>query len=142
LDAILDEVGAQTGASTDKIYLFGCSGGAQFTHRYTMAHPQRVARAVVASAGWFTFPDSGIAYPYGIGQRGSPSRGLRFDPEEFLRVPIAVFVGDRDSTSASMRHNEMVDAKQGMTRFDRARTWVEAMRAAAIGAPPRTAGFL
>lgn len=130
LEAILQEVGASTGASTAKVYLFGFSGGAQFTHRYTMAHPERVARAVVASAGWYTFPDSTLDYPHGI-KPGADLPGVRFDPEAFLRIPIAVFVGDRDSTSASMRHDEVVDTQQGTTRFDRARNWVDAMRAAA-----------
>jgi pimeloyl-ACP methyl ester carboxylesterase len=130
LDAIVDEVGSLTGASTTKIYIFGFSGGAQFTHRYTMAHPQQVARAVVGSAGWYTFPDSTVPYPHGLGPHPDLP-GVHFDPEQFLRVPIAVFVGDRDSTSASMRHDETVDTQQGVTRFDRARNWAEAMRAAA-----------
>src|SRR5262245_27992916 len=55
LDSIIVEVASLTGASTQKIYLFGFSGGAQFAHRYTMAHPRQVARAAVAAAGWYTY---------------------------------------------------------------------------------------
>lgn len=130
LDSIVAEVARLTGADAEKIYLFGFSGGAQFAHRYAMAHPHRVARAVVAAAGWYTFPDPRTPYPYGIGpSQELPS--LRFDPAEFLRVPIAVLVGAQDSTNESLRRNEEVDRQQGVTRFERARNWVAAMRAAA-----------
>ena len=130
LDAILEEVAWLTGASAAQIYLFGYSGGAQFAHRYAMAHPHRVARAVVAAAGWYTFPDARTRFPYGI----RPSRDLpdlRFDPEEFLRVPIAVLVGEKDTTSEGLRHTQRVDRQQGLTRLERARNWVVAMQDAA-----------
>src|SRR5262249_10288121 len=58
LHSILEEVAWLTGASTARFYLFGFSGGAQFAHRYLMAHPHRVAGAVIASAGWYTYPDA------------------------------------------------------------------------------------
>jgi len=131
LDAILEEVADLTGANVSKIYLFGFSGGAQFAHRYTMAHPERVARAVVAAAGWYTFPDERTPYPYGTGPSDELA-SLHFDPEQFLRVPITVFVGEEDiQQSESLRRNPEVDRQQGVTRIERARNWVAAMRAAA-----------
>ena len=130
LDSIVAEVAALTGAAAKKIYLFGFSGGAQFAHRYLMAHPQQVARAVVASAGWYTFPDARTGFPYGIGP--SPDLpGVRFDAAEFLRVPITVVVGEQDTTGKSLRRNAHVDRQQGITRIERARNWVAAMRTAA-----------
>jgi len=130
LNSILEETAWMTGAATDRIHLFGFSGGAQFAHRYTMAHPHRVARAVVAAAGWYTFPDTRKRFPYGI----RTSRDLphvRFDPLEFLRVPITVIVGDRDTTSVDLRCTGRVNRQQGENRVERARNWVGAMRAAA-----------
>jgi pimeloyl-ACP methyl ester carboxylesterase len=130
LDAIVEEVGWLTGASTMQFHLFGYSGGAQFAHRYTMAYPHRVARAVVASAGWYTFPDVRRRFPHGI----APSRKLpnvRFDAEAFLRVPIAVIVGDEDTTSQGVRRSAKLDRQQGETRVERAHNWVAAMKAAA-----------
>jgi pimeloyl-ACP methyl ester carboxylesterase len=131
LDAILEEVETLTGADAGKFYLFGFSGGAQFAHRYTMAHPDRVARAAVAAAGWYTFPESATPYPYGLGP--SPAfPGVAFEPEAFLRVPIAVFVGGEDTASGeNLRRNPDVDRQQGVTRLERAQTWVAAMRRAA-----------
>ncbi len=130
LDAILADVEASTGADVEKLYLFGFSGGAQFVHRYTLAHPDRVARAVVGAAGWYTFPDSVTPYPYGLGP-STELPGLRFQPDEFLRVPIAVFVGVEDTAGESLRRNPDVDRQQGATRRERALNWVAAMRRAA-----------
>ena len=66
LNQMISEVAAATGAQADRFHLFGFSGGAQFAHRYTMAHPHRVARAVFASAGWYTMPDPTKRFPRGI----------------------------------------------------------------------------
>lgn len=131
LDAIVDEVAASTGADGSQFRLFGFSGGAQFAHRYTLAHPERIISAAIGAAGWYTFPDNRTPYPYGLG--ASPERSkLRFDPDRFLRVPIAVFVGDADTTGGeSFRRDPSLDAQQGMTRRERARRWVKAMNQAA-----------
>jgi pimeloyl-ACP methyl ester carboxylesterase len=131
LDAILEEVEALTGASAGKFYLFGFSGGAQFAHRYAMAHPERVAGVAVGAAGWYTFPDSETPYPYGLGP-SEELAGVRFDPREFLRVPITVFVGEADVGSQSLRRNPQVDRQQGVTRLERAQNWTSAMRRAAL----------
>ena len=130
LESILEEIELMTGAVATPLHLFGFSGGAQFVHRYTMAHPHRVARAVIASAGWYTFPDARKRYPYGIrASRDLPD--VRFDPEEFLQVPMTVIVGDRDITDEDLRRTKRVNRQQGGTRLDRARNWVDAMHGAA-----------
>ena len=130
LHGILEEAERLTGADTTRIRLFGFSGGAQFAHRYAMAHPHRVVGAVIAAAGWYTFPDPRTRYPYGI-RRCRELPDLRFDPEEFLRVPITVIVGDRDVTGEDLRRTRRVNRQQGETRLERARNWVDAMQTAA-----------
>jgi pimeloyl-ACP methyl ester carboxylesterase len=137
LHRCLAEVGSLTGANVSEIYLFGYSAGAQFGHRYVMAHPNRVARAVVASAGWYTFPDQEQRFPYGI----RPTRrlpGIGFAPEEFLKVPMEVLIGGADLDSFNLRSTARVSAQQGTNRVERARRWVDAMRdaAKACGLPP------
>lgn len=129
LHSILEEVAWLTGAATARFHLFGFSGGAQFAHRYAMAYPHRVAGAVVAAAGWYTFPDARKRFPYGIrASRDLP--GVRFDPEEFLRVPITAIVGERDTSTEDLRRTKRVRG-QGQDRVERAKSWVEAMRTAA-----------
>lgn len=137
LDRCLAEIVSLTGADATEFYLFGYSGGAQFAHRYVMAHPHRVARAVVGAPGWYTFPDHRQRYPYGI----RPNRrlaDLNFNPERFLRVPIDVLIGREDTGSSNLRRTRRLDAQQGANRLERARNWVAAMREAAgmYGLPP------
>jgi poly(3-hydroxybutyrate) depolymerase len=130
LDAIAEEVGCLTPASTSQFYLFGYSGGAQFAHRYSMAYPHRVIAAVIAASGWYTFPTLRKRFPYGI--LPIPDLpGVRFDPEEFLTVPFLVLVGDQDTTAEGLRRRRKVNRQQGRTRIERASRWVAAMKKAA-----------
>jgi len=130
LDAVVEEVAMRTGCKASSFHLFGFSGGAQFAHRYTLAHPHRVIRLVVVGSGWYTFPNPRARFPYGI-RRSPELTGVRFDPEEFLRVPITVLVGERDTETSSLRNTPRVNRQQGATRFERAHRWVDAMREAA-----------
>src|SRR5687767_12556083 len=138
LHQCLSEVGTLTGANVGEIYLFGYSAGAQFAHRYMMAHPHRVARAVLAAAGWYTFPDPEQRFPYGI-RRPKRLPGIRFAPEEFLKVPVEVLIGGADLDALNLRSTARVTAQQGTNRVERARRWVDAMREAAkaCGLRPR-----
>ncbi len=138
LNDCLDEVASLTGADTTQINLLGYSGGAQFAHRYLMAHPHKVSRAVVAAAGWHTFPDTRIKFPYGIHSSRKLPRMI-FNPEQFLCVPVTVLVGANDVTLTGLRSNPELDEQQGKTRVQRARKWVATMRAAAeaYGFEPR-----
>lgn len=131
LNAMLTEVAAMTGARTGRFYLFGYSGGGQFAHRYAMAHPQRVIAVAMGAPGWYTFPDEQARYPRGLhlpAQHELPQP----DMSEFLRVPMAVFVGEHDDQrDDALRQSTRVDRQQGRTRIERGQRWVAAMRAAA-----------
>ena len=95
LDRVVAEIERLTGAIGGRVFLFGYSGGGQFVHRYALAHPERVVAAVAVASGWYTFPDPGRRYPFGI-RAAKRLPGVRFDPASFLRVPILVAVGDAD----------------------------------------------
>jgi pimeloyl-ACP methyl ester carboxylesterase len=130
LNMIVAEAAAITGAPADRFHLFGFSGGAQFAHRYLMANPHRVAAAVIASAGWYTFPDATRRFPYGI-RLSKTLPNVRFDAEEFLSVPVTVIVGEHDDSQAGFRRTARLDREQGVTRVERARSWVKAMQMSA-----------
>ncbi len=130
LNECIVEIGLLTGAEVSKIFLFGFSGGAQFAHRYLMVHPHRVARAVVVGAGWYTFPDAKLKFPYGI-RSTKRLPGVIFNPEEFLTIPVSVLAGEHDTSMTALRRNIRVDEQQGKNRVQRARNWVVAMREAA-----------
>ena len=136
LDRCLQEVGLMTGANPTRLKLVGHAGGAQFVHRYVMAHPHRVEAAVVVAADWYTFPDTSRRFPYGI----RPTRrlpGVLFNPEAYLRVPVTVLVGSNDTQTDGLRTSPRIEAQQGPTRVERAGRWVGAMQsqAAAHGMP-------
>ncbi len=140
LERMIDEVGRHTGARTDAFYLFGHSGGAQFAHRFAMAHPERVAAVAASSAGWYTLPDPDFPYPDGLRQTDALP-GVRFDPRAFLRVPVLVSVGELDLRRGdSLRHEARLDERQGRNRLERAARWSESMNraAAALELPPPT----
>lgn len=131
LDAILSEVTDVFGVPTDRIYMFGYSGGGQFVHRYAMANPDRVVAAAMGSPGWFTFPDIRSPFPYGVAPAGPDGPG-GFDIDRFLKVPMGVWVGSNDhQRDEALRASSEIDEQQGTSRIERGRRWVDAMRAAA-----------
>ena len=131
LDRIVAEVGRLTGAQTGKLFLFGYSGGAQFVHRYTLAHPERVAKVVLGASGWYTFPDPSVKYPKGIAQTKRLS-DVTFDPASFLAIPTCVLVGERDvRQDVALNKSPKIAQQQGSTRLERGEHWIAAMTRAA-----------
>lgn len=131
LDSIVAEVSLLTGADAGLLYLLGFSGGAQFAHRYMMAYPAKVAKLVAAAAGWYTFPDSNMHYPSGV-KPVAVLGDVAMQPEQFLKIPAFVFVGERDTERGkSLNQDPEVDERQGTTRVERGRRWIAAMQSAA-----------
>jgi dienelactone hydrolase len=123
--ALLDDLAAEHGLAIDRFALFGFSGGAQMAHRFAMFHPGRVKRLCVVSAGWYCMPHTDIAYPLGIGD----GKGGAIVGPEFLDIPTAVIVGNRDiRIDASVRQDEIINLRQGRNRLRRARCYTRALR--------------
>ncbi len=135
LDAMLSELRHDLGLRFERVLLLGYSAGAQFVHRYAMAHPGGLTGAIVGAPGWFTFPSRDQDYPYGLRlERELP--GVEFRAEAFLRVPILVVVGaeDDDERSDHLYRSSAVDRQQGKSRLERAERWVAAMHETAAEA--------
>jgi len=126
----LREVSLLAGMDATRFRLFGHSSGAQFSHRYLMAHPHRVESAVIAGARWYTFPDTTRKFPFGI-RSTKRLPDIAFNPEQYLRVRITVLEGALDTEVEVFRHSEQISAQQGKHRLERARRWVAAMKAQA-----------
>jgi len=127
LDAVLRDVAEKSYCDTSRIFLFGYSGGGQFAHRYAMVHPDRVVAAALGAPGWYTFPDDTNAFPHGtrVGPGKSP-QGIR--AVDFLRVPVAVYVGDKDcARDSALNTSPRIDHQQGKTRIERGERWIHAM---------------
>lgn len=113
--------------------LYGHSAGAQFVHRFLYYKPDaRVTRAVLANAGWYTMPDFGIDFPYGLQQSGVRADVL---PTFFSR-DVIVLLGEADTKIAEDNLRRTPEAMlQGAHRLQRGRTFfrVAEAKAAELG---------
>lgn len=135
--ALLEHLAVAYPAFAGRLDLFGHSGGAQLAHRFAMLYPHKVGRLNLVAAGWYCLPDTGMAYPYGLGADAAPesltwtrrhTQGLSM----YLRLPVRVFVGTADcERDEALRTNASLDLEQGKTRIARAETYVARFRAAA-----------
>lgn len=142
--ALLDKVAADWPDLAGPVDVFGHSGGAQLAHRLAMLYPHRVAALHLVAAGWYCLPDNTMPYPYGLapGKDAAAAKWARRKDaalSDFLRIPVNVYVGTRDTTrDDALRQNPALDAGQGPHRRARAWTYVTALRAAAGAAGLRS----
>jgi dienelactone hydrolase len=130
LEPLFDELRKRYGLNTQKYSLYGHSAGGQYVHRFLLHNPAaRVCRYVPANAGWYTLPDFGQAFPYGL----DGSRVTREQLKAALQLPVTILLGDRDIDSGdpNLRHTPEADA-QGLTRLARGFSFFESARLAAI----------
>lgn len=114
--------------------IFGFSGGAQLAHRFAMLYPELVGDLHLGAAGWYTFPEAQRAYPYGIGDSTDPrqpwGRRMRSGLSAYLQRSITVYVGERDiARDDNLRSTPDLDRQQGSHRLERARNYVNTLRA-------------
>ncbi len=117
IEPLFDFVRADTGNRTTHYLLYGHSAGAQFVHRFLFLVPDnRVARAVVANAGWYTAPETNIIFPYGLRNSLVTATALR----AALGSRITVLLGENDTDPADpdLRHTAGAD-RQGPHRLAR-----------------------
>jgi len=128
----LDDIASMFGIDTERVALFGFSGGAQFAHRFALMHGARVSALGLASAGWYTWPDPEQAYPFGMADAmGLPGAGP--DIDRLLQIPTCVFVGERDTQrDRALNTATRIDTLQGRNRVERAHNWSSAMRGLAL----------
>ncbi len=117
--ATLADLREQLGFSSG-FHLFGFSGGAQFAHRFVYGHGEPVHSVCLASAGWYTPPDSGRRFPYGT-DKTARLEDIRFDALRLARTSTLVVVGAKDTErDEALRTTARVDNVQGRDRRQRA----------------------
>ena len=83
LGLLFDYFKARFKLSTSTFRLYGHSGGSQFVHRYLLlSNETRIDKAAMANAGFYTFVDDKIPYPFGIKNMNISSERI----EWFLRL--------------------------------------------------------
>ncbi len=136
VDGLFDAVRARTGTTRQRYFLYGHSAGAQFVHRFVYFMPEaRIEAAIAANAGWYTMPDLGQLWPYGLDGTGMTEKGL----ERALAQPLHILLGvnDRDRRDPNLRRTREAMA-QGPHRFARGQTFMDA---ASLAAPPGGFGW-
>ena len=106
-----------------KYNIYGHSAGSQFVHRYLLFNStSEVDRAIAANAGWYTFPNENIDYPYGIGNSVDK---IGIDVEAYYAKRLTILLGDADTLrTENLRTTAKADA-QGLTRLERGNTFFE-----------------
>jgi len=108
--------------------LWGHSAGAQFVHRFPLLRPEApVRRLLAANAGWYTLPDLGVAFPYGLRHPA-----LAFSPEDvrrWLAAPLVLMRGAEDRGRDEHLRTTLEAERQGRTRHARAAHVLERARA-------------
>jgi poly(3-hydroxybutyrate) depolymerase len=99
--------------------LWGHSAGAQFVHRFLLFRPKAPVRvAFAAGCGWFTLPDVGVRFPYGLRHPllGFGERELR----AYLDQPLVIMRAERDTERDEHLRTTRRAERQGRNRFERA----------------------
>ncbi len=129
IETLFDAVRSANGLSALTYDIYGHSAGGQFVHRLALLLPgARYRVAVAANAGWYTMPDEGVAYPYGLAGSGVPPGQL----SRALGRKLIVLLGDQDIDPhhPQLRRTPAAMA-QGEHRFARGHAFFERARRAA-----------
>ncbi len=123
LGLLFDFFKAKLKLSTSNYRLYGHSGGSQFVHRYLLlSNDIRIEKAAMANAGFYTFLDDEITYPFGTKKMKISDERIKW----FYRLKGGVFLGSADNDSNHESLPRMRKArKQGKNRLERGKNFFE-----------------
>jgi hypothetical protein len=124
IEPLFDLVVARLGSSQTRYSIYGHSAGSQFVHRFLFFKPEaRVKRYLAANAGWYTFADPDIAFPFGLGDTGVSEETLK----AALAKDVVILLGNKDTDPDGRSLNKSDGAmKQGRHRFARGKAFFAA----------------
>ena len=124
IDQLFDFIKSEIEGNQTTYNAWGHSAGAQFLHRFVFYLPNsKLNIAVCSNAGWYTVPESGVVFPYGLLESQLSNSNLisAFSKKLYVHLGDA----DTDPNSSSLRHNDIVDEQQGLNRLVRGRYFFE-----------------
>jgi poly(3-hydroxybutyrate) depolymerase len=65
VNKLVEHYRERTASNSEQFYLYGHSAGDQFINRYTVSHPGRIIKAVISSAGRYSYPTKKYNWPHG-----------------------------------------------------------------------------
>ncbi len=135
LNSLLASLPDRTGLSLkEKALFYGFSRGAQLSHRFALAYPQRVLAAAIMSPGTYTLPvehsaaynnHAPLDFPVGVNDISNYC-GKSFNAKAVAGIPFWVGVGEKDNSPGDVPR--MWDQYIGMTRVDRARSFAASLK--------------
>jgi hypothetical protein len=98
-------------------------------HRFLYYKPDaRVSKAILANAGWYTMPDFGVDYPYGLSESGVDHDVLT----GYFGRNVTVLLGDADIDTSDDDLRRTPEAElQGPHRLARGHTFFRVAKAKA-----------
>jgi len=134
IDPLVADAVKRIGGAQTSYVLYGHSAGAQFVHRYLYFKAEtRADLFIVANAGWYTMPDFGTPFPYGLAESTLDTAHL----DCALQRNVVVLLGSKDIDEADPNLRSTPEAMmQGRHRLARGQSFFRTARdqAAAIGA--------
>lgn len=135
IEPLFDDVRKRFGTNAPRYAIYGHSAGAQFVHRFVLFMPEaRIEQAIAANAGWYTMPDPGVDFPYGLGDAPVDEKGLAAALGK--RLTLLLGTADIDRSDPDLRKTPEADA-QGQHRLARGQTFfAKGQQAAAMREVP------
>lgn len=123
VENIFDHVKKLNNITNNSYDIFGHSAGGQFVHRMVMLLPEsRIGTAIAANAGFYSFPNEHLAYPYGI-EPTVMNTGL----EKAYQKRLIILLGelDNDPNLGTFRTTDLA-MEQGGHRLERGTNFYQA----------------
>ena len=99
-------------------------------HRFVTYLPgSKLATAVCSNAGWYTVPETGVSFPYGIDN----GHLLTEDLTAAFSRKLIIYLGKNGTNgNAGLRRNAVVDEQQGTNRLVRGQYYFETAQTTAV----------
>ncbi len=118
IENIFDYIKAYNNITNNTYDIFGHSAGGQFVHRMLILMPEaRIDNAIAANAGFYTFPNENLEYPYGM---KNTSSSINDKLREAFKKNLIILLGenDNDPKLGTFRTTEPA-MEQGRNRLER-----------------------
>ncbi|PWL28500.1 hypothetical protein [uncultured Roseivirga sp.] len=118
VENIFDHIKSVNSITNEQYDIFGHSAGGQFVHRMIMLMPEsRIGTAVAANAGFYSFPDETLQFPYGL-----KNTEVKLQPmiKQAYNKRLVVLLGemDNDPSLGTFRTTKLA-MEQGKHRLER-----------------------